>query len=270
MKNNVFSKVALLCLVSTSSLQAYAVTCTSGDMGPLCNLPEIEGTRCATASFFAFYCTNQTAGCETVPGGCFGSTPPGHWYPIADATQVPRWKCRCGCGAEETVFDGPIALTGSDLIRNSEASGIFLSSVDDYSSPNMSPREINGIMYGPEKEGAYRITTAAGRVVTLSASHPVPTVTDSGELVAMKQAQILKSGEFVQDTIGMSDEITRIERIAYAGRMVNFNVVSSDAAHHIVVANGLRIGDRAWQERLHSVESRMLYRAEILKSLAHK
>jgi len=49
--------------------------------------------------------------------------------------------------------------------------------------------------------------------------------------------------------------------------MVNFNVSSTDAQNHFVPANGIVLGDNAWQQRLASVDARILLRADLVKEL---
>src|SRR4051812_49191831 len=109
---------------------ALAVTCTDKDWDPgLCNLEVFEGTRCATLEFFRTYCDKNTNGCAQIPGGCIGFTPPGHWYPVTN-NGTPRWRCRCGCFGEKTLFPGLEMKAGRELI-NENGEGFEVAGLDD-------------------------------------------------------------------------------------------------------------------------------------------
>lgn len=241
-----------------------AITCTGNDVSEICDLPIAEGSRCNSQIFSEVYC-GDTPDCGN---NCFGVTPSGHWFDMsrldADGVPQPRWRCRCGCLAEETVFEGLTDVTGTDIVT---AKGGVIASLDEIGNQSTSYRPINGITYGAEQELAITITTVAGRTVTLSRAHPVVTVAEQGLIIAVKQAENLQEGELLLATDGQSDRIVQLREQPYTGKMVNFNVQSSEAVNHLLFANDLLVGDLAWQERLTSVQSRILYRQEILQAL---
>jgi hypothetical protein len=261
------------------SLTGYAVTCTTGVSWDdrLCGLPDYPGTRCANAEFFRNYCAPGTAGCEepaiVAMGGCIGFTPSSHWYPILGADGLPKWKCRCGCFASETVFTRETGdtVTGKDvmLVQGKEQNSSFtVSSLDAIDTTTFTDREINSVRYGPEKNPALVFKTKSGRSVMVSASHPMVISDQNGKLSAMKAAEEIKAGEYLIAKDGEADEVTSIEKVQDQGQMVNFNVASDEIAHHIVEANGLLTGDQGWQDQLNNNSSRMLWRNDILKYLA--
>lgn len=241
-----------------------AITCAGNDVSEICDLPIAEGSRCNSRIFSEVYC-GDTADCGD---NCFGVTPSGHWFDMsrldADGVPQPRWRCRCGCLAEETVFEGLTDVTGTDIVA---AKGGVIASVDEIDNQSTSYRPINGITYGAEQELAITITTVAGRTMTLSRAHPVVIADEQGQIVAIKQAETLQKGELLLATDGQSDRIVQLQEHPYTGKMVNFNVQSTEAVNHLLFANELLVGDLAWQERLTSVQSRILYRQEILQTL---
>ncbi|MEY3900767.1 MAG: hypothetical protein RL189_73 [Pseudomonadota bacterium] len=267
-------------IVFSFSNNAMAVQsrCIVGvDWHRLCDLPEAPYTRCVIAgdnNAAMFICNNETDGCAAI-GGCFGSVPPGYWYPVSE-NQIP-YKCRCGCFAKETVFIGPeeTESTGQSQIASRKTEGYSLLSMDSYGQPwSQSAREINGLTFGPSKEPSFKFTTQSGRSVILSPAHPVLVALSDGTPHMMKKASEVTAEDLLLRTDGVADQIVKIEKIEYRGIMMNFNVKSKDSAHHIVPANGLLLGDAAWQERLSAKESRVLLRsylaAELIKSETEK
>lgn len=254
--------LVLALLVGGSPLAA--ITCVGNDVSEICDLPIAEGNRCNSQIFSEVYC-GDNADCGD---NCFGVTPSGHWFDMsrldADGVPQPRWRCRCGCLAEETVFEGLTDVTGSEIVAKKAG---MVASLDTIDSQATSYRAINGITYGAEQELAIKITTVGGRTMILSRAHPVVIVNEQGKIVAVKQAETLQRGELLLATDGQSDRIVQLQEQPYTGKMVNFNVQSDSAVNHLLFANELLVGDLAWQERLTSVQSRILYRQEILQAL---
>ena len=252
------------------SYGAQAVTCTGDDVSEVCDLPIVEGGRCAKVLYYRFYCDNSTSGCN---GDCFGDTPGGHWFDMTRLQYVnsdkpsPRWRCRCGCFAEDTEFHTNAGnIKGTDIIQRKDNIH-FVSSLDDLNNWHATYRRINGITYGGDKEMSIFITTESGRKITLSRAHPAVIADTRGQIIAVKKAETLKRGDYLLGVDGQSDKIITIDEREYQGRMLNFNVVSDNPSHHIIVANDLMMGDHAWQEQITSVESRIMYRNEILKAI---
>jgi hypothetical protein len=249
---------------------AFATTCTQADWVPgFCDLPVSSSPRCVVAAdnwVARGACVAATDGCAAI-GGCFGSVPVGHWYPIVDGGAQKR--CQCGCFGEETEFATQTGiLTGTDLITRASQGDIRLLSLDSLASRSYSEREINGILYGPEREPAFKITTASGRQISLSAQHPVLVVKDSGEFLSVKAASTIVVNDFVLGDDGIPDRVTSLKKYSYQKRMVNFNVASRDSQNHFVSANGIILGDNAWQQRLASVDARILLRSDLVRELA--
>ena len=243
----------------------YAITCTENDYQPaLCDLPILEGVRCANAEFFRSYCSEKTEGCAAV-GGCFGFTPPGHWYPILGTDGRPFRRCRCGCFAKETQFWGLERVTGQSLLQGKDGR-LRLYVMQELETSQLSRKSINGLMHAKENR-AVHLVAAGGYSIFLSQGHPVVVASATGKLRAMKQAKDVKRGDFLLTQTHRPIQVVQSETVSYAGEMMNFNVESKNPMHHIVIANGMQMGDLAWQEKLHGVEARMYHRQDLLDYL---
>lgn len=253
--------ILIIAFLSSFWGTSYATQCIApNDWGPLCTLPEWEGTRCAALDNFKYFCDNSTVGCN---GSCFGRTPSGEWYAFQVDNVVKR--CRCGCVAQETKFlgDGE-SLTGTQIMSRKDRTDNALLTRNEIGLIAES-KFINGVMFGTDTKEAYVIKTLGGKSITLSDAHPVLVVDSSGKTKSMKAASKLVNTDLLLNADGEVEQITSIEKIKYDGNMVNFNVMSNNALEHIVSGNDLQIGDNAWQQKLASVDSRIIDREEILK-----
>jgi hypothetical protein len=134
--STIFRVVAGAASAFALSSTAFATTCTSGDWVPgFCDLPVASATRCALGAtnwVARAACEAATVGCAEI-GGCFGTTPVGHWWPINEDGIDKR--CQCGCFAEETEFSAiGGSLTGTEIIAEASRGGARLLSLDSLSS----------------------------------------------------------------------------------------------------------------------------------------
>ena len=242
-----------------------------GDWPAYCDLPEAPGTRCLLVpgadNAAKYFCAPEADGCAAI-GGCFGDVPPGSWYPIGFDNRA--YKCRCGCfGAPQTTFLGPEGeITGQALIDSGRKENFEIESLDDISHPHLSSlKAANSLMFSKSSEKSYRITTETGKIAILSPGHPVLIASTAGLPKMMKKASDVSLQDQLLADTGEPEKISKIEMIEYKENMVNFNIKSQNQDHHIVLANGLLLGDSAWQERLNSKDARVLLRAEIAKEL---
>ncbi|MEI8026708.1 MAG: hypothetical protein WCI18_10200 [Pseudomonadota bacterium] len=207
-----------------------------------------------------------TVSCAKI-SGCFGTVPVGHWYSLQEDGVQKR--CQCGCFGDETEFaTASGSITGTDLIAQYSTEGARLLSLDSISSRTHSERDINCVIFGPEKELVFEVTTVSGRKVTISSQHPVLIVDHSGEVLAVKAASKMAVGEFVLAEDGVADRVVSIQQKPYTQRMFNFNLASTDAQNHFIPAKRIVLGDNAWQQRLASVDARILLRADLVKELS--
>ena len=92
-----------------------------------------------------------------------------------------------------------------------------------------------------------------------------------GSLKAITKASSLKLGDMLLSSDFSKQKITSIKKKEdYLGQVINFNILSSDPSHHLIVAAKLLVGDIAWQESLNAVNSRLLWRNDLVNFLTKK
>lgn len=258
-----FNLLLTLFLDSGSAKASENIDCDGPQAShPMCALAVAPNGRCGEQQAMQWNCANATDGCVAL-GGCFGSTHPGLWYTFSENGKT--FRCKCGCFAEQTKFaTASGSVTGTQLI---EHGAIALQALETLDSGEWIEREINDVLWGAEHEQAYQLATASGKRIVLSRKHPVLIGDRAGKTVLFKTADQVKVGEIVVGSDGTPDELVSVTPVAYEDRMVNFVVKSNNPVDHIVDANGLKMGDNAWQQRLASEEARMLDRTAILREL---
>lgn len=246
----------------------------------LCNIPILTPqSRCileaVPASRLRTICSPQTAGCDTIPGGCIGNLEPGNWAVVQVLVnkQLVERRCVCGCFAEETAVEsnhGPIAATRmleeKDRIENGEMQFVTTSGFD---AEPLKSNTLTQLVAGPETEASYTLYTRSGRTLTLSGKHPVYITNQEHQLQEVRKAEDLETGLALSTLDGDIDIIERIEKGDYAGRMVNFTVDSTRNSEHFFFGNQIKIGDNAWQQYLVKRQARMISRNQILIDLMH-
>ncbi|NRA64012.1 MAG: transposase, partial [Pseudobacteriovorax sp.] len=125
---------------------------------------------------------------------------------------------------------------------------------------------VNGITSGPESELVFIFNTNQGSI-TLTRAHPVVVVDESGFVIAVKAASNIDTNDLLLSDSGHPVKIESIDETSYPGLVVNFHVAEESGTDHFVSANGLIMGDNAWQQRLAAEERRMLRRVDILREL---
>jgi hypothetical protein len=250
---------------------ALAIACTQEDwiLG-FCDLPVASEPRCAIGAnnwVARGACVAATSGCAEI-GGCFGSTPVGHWWPVNENGADKR--CQCGCFAEETEFESDTGLiTGTEMIELNSNTPLFVKSLDSIYSGTITNRAINGIVYGTESDKVFKIKTENNFEIILSSEHPVPIVNAEGNLQLVKTAKHVSLEDYLI-TLNGTSKVSEITKLNYTKRMVNFNVMSANPEHHFLPASGIILGDNAWQQRLASVDSRILLRSDLVREIENK
>ena len=259
-------------LMLSLSANGYGTTCTKPNdwINAVCKYdPLVPNVRCWTdpvaAGNMSSQCHKEVADCHLTPdGACFGTVLPDHWIVTGSAADGIR-RCRCGCFAEETNFQSPAgSITGNQLmdIKENSLSLLFNSQMDTWGSQF---KDINGVIFGPEAEDAYTFSTESGKIVTVSNGHPVVVVEPgSGELETVKQARDVLPTDYLLGENGQVEKIALITTAPYEGLMVNFNGAAETADAHIVIANGLKLGDNAWQQYIANDKRRMLTRTDVM------
>ena len=273
MMKHVFLRTTMfLGLFSANISQATTCVKPSDWIDAVCKYQPLEpNERCWTdpvsAGNMEAQCSAAVVDCSRTPdGGCFGSVNPGHWIVTGTATDGVK-RCRCGCFAEETLFDTPNGkISASSLIGKADNTQQILAN-DGMDSWGVNFQSINAIVAGPETEKVYHFKTASGRSITVTKAHPVLVVDAAGHLQEMKQAANVEVNDRLLGDDSLVDPIVSITQENYGGRAINFNVNAQGGDKHIVFANNLRMGDNAWQQYLAASERRILMRNDLIKLL---
>jgi hypothetical protein len=267
---NKLNGCGLVFAILTAAKVAFAVTCVQPDWNALCDYPQIAEVRCQNPDNFKALCDNTTAGCESIPGGCFGPIPSGHWYAVVDMSGVVSGRCRCGCFGEKTNFGIYHKTSGIELIQakksNQSENGLYTEVLGFYDSSNLVTNKINGVMYSTKSEEVIEFTFEDGSII-LSTSHPVVLGDETGQITRIVTAEQVKSGDLFLSADHKPVSIKSIKKFKYDGQLVNFNVESENPVEHIVVANGLLMGDLAWQTFLHTTDARLIYRKDLMVAI---
>lgn len=161
--------------------------------------------------------------------------------------------CPCGCFAPETLIDvlskrnGEAALiAAAELFGNSGR--YVLSSLEDnasLSSPRFVSRTIANATGGDESRPLVRVVLRDGQILRLTEKHPV--LKASGEMTTARE---LTKGDTLVNREGGMVPIEVVDREKYKGQVYNFETNGESLASHIIVAEGVLVGDLAWQNSL--------------------
>jgi hypothetical protein len=181
----------------------------------------------------------------------------GACYVTAASADVPYDDIRCCCGC----FPGEVEVLSTHGYVPMNALEAMTSKSIRLATPRGADSEdfkVSGalrkgdLVQGPEEKPVIVITTDNGASLTLTDLHPVLTVSD--EAIDMKQARELKVGDVLFTDSGEATEITDLTtHVLPADANTVYNVFVPGAVHgddHVIVANELRTGDRAWQDAL--------------------
>jgi hypothetical protein len=156
--------------------------------------------------------------------------------------------CPVGCFASDTQM-----LTSFD---NGQASYAMASSIrpnnpmlamgsDNLRHVVLESQQVKRIVYGAEDAALYVFTLANGKTLRVTSHHPM--VLDNGTLV--EAAQVDTSMAFVGHD-GRSVEITSIGREKPTADVFNFETRATTQLGHIIVAEGVLVGDLKIQREL--------------------
>jgi hypothetical protein len=109
------------------------------------------------------------------------------------------------------------------------------------------PRNLVYTTQGPEEPDLYVIHTEGNRSLAVTQHHAL--LLESGRMVT---AQNLREGDRLVDTEGRGVTVAQITREHSSDDVVNFLVESDSHNGHLVVAEGLIVGDLIWQNMLDS------------------
>ena len=194
-----------------------------------------------------------------VPGG-FGSNdvPQNAWYVAGSASTNSAFaliRCACGCFTPDTNILTANGWQRIDVLKENSGKAkdrVLIPAMSQgllfKPSPFLKPIAFTK---GPEEKPVIRIQTADNLAVEMTELHPVPI--KLGKNMEMVQAKTLKVGDEVYDMKGETQKITKISmrKLSKENNSVyNLNTYGHGDSEHIVVANGIRVGDLGWQNKL--------------------
>lgn len=279
-------RLALLSLVFAWSGHSYAIDneywgfCNNGqayndagftspkpDADWVCQAPTADQTGEAIERNTLRCLLDQKESCQTNAGGDPGSrgdhnVPRGAWYWIPGATdQYPDVRCECGCftgDVEVLTHLGPMRM---DIVsaKASALGGVSIAVLADETARLKGSSRLRNpdFVVGPEEKPIVHIVTSAGHSLTMTDSHPVLVQRDGSW--QMVRAERLAFGDALLDANGGEEKVTELTSYLLPERsrlVYNFDTKGANEYEHIILANGLRVGDLNWQKRLAEQNSR--------------
>lgn len=240
----------------------------------VCQLPTAASTGEAVVPN-TFRCLNaDRRQCIVGQGGEEGpgahNVPQDAWYSIAGTNLAfPTIRCQCGCFAGETLLltpegEQPIASLARRarsrplqvLRAEAKSGGVFVAS-----------RLLDGAAFtvGPESAPLVRIAIEGGRQLLLTVQHPV-LVLRQGHW-SMQQAGTLRGSDMLLASRGQTLQIDEIDRKVSDHPQLVYNLDTGEAEprEHLILAEGIVVGDSYWQKRLSERQSRI---EELLRARA--
>lgn len=153
--------------------------------------------------------------------------------------------CPVGCLAADTkLLSGESGLTlASDVTPQSRL--MSMTSEATLGEVALSPQSVKRVVYGPEDLDLFVFSLASGSTLRVTAHHPM--VLDNGKIV--EAASVDASMSFVGGD-GRPVAITGISREKAVGDVFNFEMSGDSQLNHIIVAEGVLVGDLKLQREL--------------------
>ena len=172
--------------------------------------------------------------------------------------------CTCGCFHPDTEIDVQVAsgpkITASAQTIFNDRNEYLISHLKTNSELNLLQFDAASTLYatsGLEKLPLVVIKTEDGAILKVTTQHAV--LTGDGEML---QAQHLKENMLLVKRDGSLTAIKQISSEMLGGNVLNFRLKVDNPIEHIIVAQGLLVGDQAWQSSLEDLENQVLIRKE--------
>ncbi|KZN49713.1 Hint domain-containing protein [Pseudoalteromonas luteoviolacea] len=170
------------------------------------------------------------------------------FYPVIDMfSHAIAAVCKCGCFEQDTLIrvlkDGKIQdIRAKDL--GTEDSLVALN--DDATLSNMSTEvfEMKARTKGPETPALYVFTFEDGNELKVTQHHGM--LIGDGTMVAAKDVKV---GHSMYNAEGVELKVASIEREYTKFDVYNFETQGDVTTNHIIVANGMFVGDLTWQNQ---------------------
>ncbi len=203
---------------------------------------ELSAEKCATYNKNAYYTT------KVLSYSAYNWLETNGFCAIAIGDELTA-ICPKGCfeGATELMTLTPEGLEGTTLARDiSELDTLAgLTSSSSLTKPELTSRSIRHITQGPEASPLYVFSLENGRELAVTQHHGM--VLADGRVI---EAQDVESGDLFVDIDGNNIKVQEISRRYTDEDVYNFRVNANDAQGHIIVAEGILVGDLSWQNEL--------------------
>jgi hypothetical protein len=168
--------------------------------------------------------------------------------------------CPKGCFAADTQIASSFAAGGlasyvsaSSVAPNSTVLGMTADA--SLGNPLLAPLSVKRIVLGPEDAELFVFKLANGHTLRVTQHHPM--VLDSGEIV--QASQVGPKASFV-GLDGKSVAVTSITREKPTADVFNFETAGDTQLSHVVVAEGVLVGDLKIQNELSDEETSIALR----------
>lgn len=250
-------------ILSTSSWAANRITAPN-DPGTRCS-GNIAVEKCAPRTKLALQngCINQEEYDTLMAYGSFPSCAPD---PDTGVMTLISW-CKCGCfhpdtriysmktpDADQTSAYG--AAKASSIFKRSHSFDLVnLSPFSKLNNLYLSTSTIRTKTSGPEAHPLIVIKTETGETLKVTAKHAV--LKANGTMVT---ANTLKVGDRLVRANGAFTRIKSLTSERTERDVINFALEANDPIEHIMVAEGLFVGDLLWQSSLDDLQNQIIVR----------
>lgn len=181
------------------------------------------------------------------------------FYPVIDLfSQNIAAVCKCGCFEQDTLIrvlkDGSIQDIRAKELDNSFGL-VGLSDSATLSSLSTESYSMKARTKGPETPALYVFTFEDGNELKVTQHHGM--LLGDGSMVAAKD---VKAGVTMLNAEGVELEVASITREYTDNDVYNFETDGSSQASHIIIANGMFVGDLTWQNQLHAALGKVIVR----------
>jgi len=163
--------------------------------------------------------------------------------------------CPRGCFAADTQLLSSIGSDGeADYVKAASVvpNSPLMSMADEASLGEvlLAPQSVKRIVVGPEDPQLFVFTLANGHTLRVTQHHPM--VLDDGTIIEARK--VTKKMSFV-GLDGQSVAVTKITRAKPAADVFSFETAGTTQLSHIIVAEGVLVGDLKIQNELESEEA---------------
>ncbi len=170
------------------------------------------------------------------------------YYPVIDFfDNTIAAICKCGCFDPDTRISARLngvvlEVAAGDITQQHQL--LALESDATRQALHQDYRDINVITKGPEQTPLYRFVLSNGKQLAVTQHHGM--VLNDGRVIAAKD--VTTTDQFIAAN-GDVVAIDAIDRVSIDTDVVNFETHGDSDLNHIIVAEGVLVGDLVWQNQ---------------------